>query len=452
MICRRQPSSHPADSRQPAQTTTAPTAAPNRPSGYGLPFWMAYVANLSVMVAIALLYRYADFVTLLGGTEFHLGWIVGVGAVGSLIMRVFLGTGIDRYGPRRIWLCSLVVFAVVCFAHTGISRYDGPAIYLLRIVFCLAIAGVFGSSMTFISGRVPPVRVAELVGMLGTSGFLGMVLGTQLGDLLCGTHDLERWQVDRMFLAAGLLGTCAAVFAALATRGLAPPRPRRRRPPMRWLLRRYQPGTVLLVGIATGAALGLPATFLRTYAAELGIARIGLFFAVYAATAITTRVLTRRLPQRLGLPPIILLGIATVAAGQLLFLPVRSELMFAVPAVVLGMAHAVLFPAVVGASTGTFPVRYRGLSMMVVLAMYDLGQLIGAPSAGAILHYSGSAGLPSYPTLFVATSAMLALVGVVYAATGRGKEPPRSPTAGPRRDRYVRADDEAAAAEVTTSA
>ena len=37
--------------------------------------------------------------------------------------------------------------------------------------------------MTFVSTRAPNDRVAELVGMLGTGGFIGSVVGTLLGDL-----------------------------------------------------------------------------------------------------------------------------------------------------------------------------------------------------------------------------------------------------------------------------
>jgi MFS family permease len=421
MISRLRPPAPPTASRQSAQT---PRSAGDGLDGqlqnsYGRPFWLAYVANLLVMVAFAVLYRYADFVTLLGGTEYHLGWIVGIGMVGSLLMRFLLGTGIDRHGPRLVWLASLVVFAAVCFAHLGVTRHDGVAIYLLRIIFCSAIAGVFGSSMTFISGRVPAVRIAEMIGMLGTSGFVGVVLGTVLGDLLCGSQELQRWQVDRMFIVAGLLGIVAVLFAALATHTIPPPRPRRKRPPLVWLLRRYQPGTVLLTAVAAGAALGLPTTFLRTYAAELDIPRLGFFFGIYAPVAIITRVLTRRWPARIGLPPMILLGLFTLALGQLLLLVVVAEWLFIVPGVVFGIAHAIIFPTVVGAGTHTFPGRYRGLGMMVVLSAFDLGTLIGSPAIGALLHYSQQLGLPSYPTTFVVMSAMLVLVGAVYAASCR---------------------------------
>ena len=85
------------------------------------------------MAAVAVLYRYADFVTLLGGTEFHLGWIVGVGMVGSLAMRMVLGSWIDRYGAGLLWLGSTLLFVVTCFAHLAVASHTGVAIYLLRI-------------------------------------------------------------------------------------------------------------------------------------------------------------------------------------------------------------------------------------------------------------------------------------------------------------------------------
>ena len=391
---------------------------PGRQSPYGLPFWRAYLANTAVMVAIALLYRYADFVTLLGGTELHLGWIVGVGMVGSLLMRLLLGTAIDRWGARLVWLSSLVVFSASCFGHLAVADYGGPAVYLLRIAYCSAVAGIMGAAMTFISGRAPVARMAEMIGMLGTSGFFGIVLGTQLGDLLLGTETIQRWQVDRMFLVAGTLGLCAVTFVWGATRH--EPRPkRRRRPPVLWILRRYFPGTVLLMGVATGIAVGLPTTFLRPYAAQLDISRIGLFFGVYAPTAILTRIVTRRLPERLGLAPMILVGSGTLIVGQLLLVLVGSEWTFVLPGVVFGIGHAILVPSVVAAGSSVFPTRHRGLGTTLILSMFDMGNLVGAPMAGAIVHFGGAAGLPGYPIMFVSVAAALGLVGVVYGLTGK---------------------------------
>ena len=94
---------------------------PEQVTAYGVPFWMAYVSATLLMTAVSLLYRFADFITSLGGTEFHLGCIVGVGMVGSLVTRLALGSWIDRYGSKVIWLSSTGLFAVTCFAHLFIA-------------------------------------------------------------------------------------------------------------------------------------------------------------------------------------------------------------------------------------------------------------------------------------------------------------------------------------------
>ncbi|MBN2476207.1 MAG: MFS transporter [Pirellulales bacterium] len=383
---------------------------------------MAYAANTLIMVAVSLLYRYADFVTLLGGTELHLGWIVGVGMVGSLAMRLALGASIDHYGPRAVWLGSLTLFAASCFAHLAVGTCNGPAIYLLRIAWCCAVAGIFGATMTFVSARASVERMAEMIGMLGTSGFLGMVLGTQLGDLLLGTETISWWQTRWMFVVAGLLACGAMLFVWLATRQLGRPvwQPR---PPLVRLLRRHLSARILLVGIAMGIGLSLPGTFLRTYSAELDIPRMGLFFGVYAPTAVVTRILTRRLPERFGTTPMILLGIGGLAASQLLLLAVRSEWQLVVPGISYGFSHAVLFPSVVAAGSSAFPLQHRGLATTLMLGTWDAGQLVGAPMAGAIVHYSGLIGLPSYPTMFVTMACLMGAIGVGYALTGRRRSP-----------------------------
>ena len=407
-----------------------PPVASRRRSAYGRPFWLAYAANLLVMVAISLLFRYADFVALLGGDELQLGWIVGIGMVGSLAVRAVLGTAIDRYGAQVVWVGSLMLFAATCFAHLTITSCHGPAIYLVRIGCCCSLAGVFGALMTFISGRASGARMAEMVGMVGTAGFLGQVLGTQLGDLLLGTDTIGPSQIRRMFLVAGGLGCCSAVFAWLATRGQTRPTPHPHpRPPLLQLLRQYHPGPVFLVGVAMGIGLGMPGTFLRTYTDELDIRRIGTFFGVYAATAIVTRVLTRRLPERLGTTPMILCGLGMLALSQFLLMLVRSEPWLVVPGVGYGIAHAVLFPSVVAAGSRAFPDRHRGLGTTVILATWDLGTLVGAPMIGGIHRGSTLLGLPPYPMVFVSLATLLTAVALFFLWTERRKRSPQLPVA-----------------------
>lgn len=394
---------------------------------FGRPFWYTYGANSCMMVAISLLFRYGDFIKLLGGTELELGWIVCAGMVGSLAMRLAQGVGIDTYGPRQVWLWSSTAFVLSCAGHLLVTHVHGPLVFALRILFQTSIAGFFGASITYISGRAPTARMAEVIGTLGTSGFVGMILGTSLGDWLLHGVRPTRTGVDRMFLAATALAAIAFVLSWLATRGHEP-RLKRRSASVWNVLRRYHPGWVLMVGVAMGVGLGLPGVFLSRYAASLDIANIGMFFGVYAPTAFVTRLSIRRLPEKLGIRRMILVGMAAVVLGMFSFLLVRVSWHLILPAVFIGVAHACLFPAVIAGGSGPFPSRYRGLGTTLMLATFDLGSLVGSPAVGEILHWSGYYGLPPYPTMFVCVGTGLAAIGGLYAwQTTRERKP------GPRR-------------------
>jgi MFS family permease len=382
-------------------------------SAYRGEFWFAYLANTSLMVTVSMLFRYSDFVELLGGTELQLGWIVGTGAVGSLLMRVVQGTSIDRQGPRSVWAFSLGLVIVMLLSHLAISRVDGPAIYLVRTAYHTGLAGAFGSSITYISRRVPIARTAEVIGTLGSSGFVGMVLGTQLGDLMCAGRQLARRDLDRLFVVAAALAAFSLCCALRATRGDIKPA-RRRRLPAVWLVRRYHPGRLLLMGLVMGAGLGMPGTFVRPYAASLGIGRIGLFFGTYAVTAFLVRLATRRLVQQIGVAGTIVTGMASLAGSMLLYLLVGTAWEFAVPAVATGVAHALLFPAVVAGGSLTFPARYRGLGTTLILGSFDLGNLIGMPLAGTVLSGAESLGWAAYPTMFCVMASGVGLTTAYY--------------------------------------
>jgi MFS family permease len=458
-------------------TKLSPAEQPRKagqPSAYDRPFWLAYVSNLLLASAAALLFRYADFVTLLGGSEFHLGWIVGVGMIGSFSIRLAAGSWIDHYGARPLWLCSGLLFVVTCFAHLAVASHTGVSIYLLRIAYCCALAGIGGASMTFVSMRTANGRLAEMVGMLGTGGFLGTVFGTLLGDFLFGSITISAAQVTEMFVAAGLLGLLSMPFAWAASRNeirlrIFPARPLGEGLMMRAgqgpgfrdqgsetsnlqisrspnqhnphpdplprgegttadepsplaLVRRYCPRIILLIGVTMGMGLGLPSTFLRTYATELGIPRIGLFFLVYALAAIAIRVPTRRWTERFGPRRIILAGMAGMTASIAIFPLVHTEWQLILPAIGYGCSHAILWPAVVAAVSVAFPPRNRGLATILLLAAWDLGLLVASPAAGVILRSSKAFNLPPYPTMFLSITGLLGAVGLWYALASRNTE------------------------------
>lgn len=404
----------------PAKKTLAPALSPQpaQPRKWGASFWFTYGSNTSMMAAVSLLYRYADFVLSLGGTELRLGLIVGLGMIGSLLMRAFQGAGVDRYGARRVWLGSCALFIASCLAHLALSTAHSPMISILRIVWQTSVAGFFGASISYVAGRRSTVDMAEAIGTLGTSGFIGTVLGTSLGDRLLGSGVAH----GAMFVLAAAIGAAALVFAWLATQAEQPPA-QRRRPPLRWLLRRYHPGPVLLMGVATGFGLGLPPIFLRPYALDLGIDVLGTFFYPYMFVAFVTRLAIRRLPALVGIRGMMLAGLSSMAVGILLFVPVREPWHLYGPALFMGIAHACMFPAVVAGGSTAFPARYRGLGTAVMLGMFDLGNVVGPPIFGVVWQMADWCGWPPFRTAFSSAAVLLVSVGAAFVWLARTPRP-----------------------------
>ncbi|MGI9518208.1 MAG: MFS transporter [Pirellulaceae bacterium] len=405
------------------------------PRLYDAVFFCTYFANVCMLTAFSLLFRFADFVESLGGDEWHLGWIVGLGTVGALLFRLVQGVAIDHFGAIMVWVLSLAGLIVSLLLHVGITDINSWEVYAIRFLMNLCVAGVFGSWLSFVTLRVPEYKVAEVIGVVGSSGFVGMALGPILGDWIFGTEDALDYQVDMMFyVAAGLIGG-SMLFAVAAGIGEA------RNPHsanlksragmsgfglagMRALLRRHHPGFLLVVAIVMGLTISLPGTFLRPFAQQQGVENIKVFFLVYNVVAFVSRLSFRRAPEVLGIRNTILLGLFFMALSMVLYPTADSAATLAIPAVAGGLAHSFLFPSVVAGGTAFFPRENRGLATSLILAMYDTGQLIGAPLVGISLTTARQFGLPDYPLTFFFAAFLIAITAVqlwVMYARGDGQ-------------------------------
>lgn len=411
--------------RRRARPAGGAQCGPPEPAAYGAVFWYTYAANLALILGASVMFRYADFVTLLGGTEWNLGLIAGVGMAGALSMRIYQCFGVDRTGPRLVWLLSLGAFTLAALGHLWVESIDGPMIFLLRILLTAGMAGAHGASMAYISLKAPYTRLAEMLGMVGSSGFIAMMIGPTIADWIFTGHAIDRTHTDRMFLYAALMGCVAIVCAVLATRGHVTRRGRHRVPVIA-LLKRYHPGPLLLVAVIMGLAVNFPQVFVRKYTESLGIAGIRNFFIAYAVTALIVRVLARQLPDRAGVRPTILWGLGFMSVGMLLYMVVTNQWWLIVPAIFSGVAHGFLFPAVVAGGSRALPVRYRMLGTTAMLVVLDFGNLIGQPIVGRIIEGSNNLGLPGYPVMFSTVAATLAGVAIYYGWVTRNL-PKREP-------------------------
>ncbi|MCG6155718.1 MFS transporter [Rubinisphaera margarita] len=389
------------------KTETAPSQ-PERDSGiYNGVFWGAYVANLILVSANALTFRFADLINMLGGTEQIAGTIVSVGTIGALFGRLFLGQLIDRYGVRPLWLACSMLYLAGIGLMIGVPSL-GVTMYLGRAFFAFGLGGMFACSMTHIQNQVPPHRRTEMIATLGSSGFLGMIIGSQLSDVILA------FTPDTMVRHWALFGSSASMALLYLILVFAITRNERFEvqtdsPSAIPLLRRYWPGWVVLVAMMIGMAFTCSSVFIARYATSLGLRGVGTYFTAYAISAFIVRIATRHTSKIYGRHRMIVAGMIGHAIGYTGLCYVTAEWHFALPAICSGFAHALLFPCVVSLGTEPFPKQFRGTGTTLVLCFIDLGGVLTAPLLGAIIDHVG------FQAMFM-TTAVAALVSTVHYA------------------------------------
>ena len=396
------------------------------PQPYDSGFALAYASNTCLMIAVSLLFRYADFVKLFGGGEFELGWITGVGTVGALSARIVFGIGIDRFGSKAIWLISMALYVASLIWHTQITTVFTAEVYVARMLLLCGLAGAFGASLTFISLSAPHGRAAEVIGMLGTSGFFGMAIGPWFGDLLF-RNGTGATAVANMFWLAVVFGSISLLLVIVIPHPKLDHAERKKklttgpRANLLTIVRQYHPGFLLCVAMAMGLGISLPGIFLRPYCFEANIDSLGYFFLFYNLFAFIARMMTRTLPDRMGHKYAILLGLVLSAISMPLYLTVTNEWLLILPALTAGVSHAFLFPSVIASGGLAFPKQNRGLATTLMLACFDCGVLIGAPLVGTILSAAAHWNLPKYQTMFLSVSAILLTTALIFFAAGSSR-------------------------------
>ena len=116
---------------------------------YGTTFWLAYLANSSLVMASALTFRFAELVHFLGGSESVVGLIVAAGTLVAVLLRFSISHVLDDYGTRRIWPICTLLFIVGCGLFVCATKI-GLMLLIARISFFVRLTGMLACSMTHI--------------------------------------------------------------------------------------------------------------------------------------------------------------------------------------------------------------------------------------------------------------------------------------------------------------
>jgi MFS family permease len=389
---------------------TAPSVSepPDKPlSGvYGRTFWLAYLANSALVMANALTFRFAELVHFLGGSESVVGDIVAWGTLVAVAVRLSISHVLDDYGTRRLWPICTILFIAGCAMFVA-ATHALWLLYVARIAYFVGLTGMFACSMTHIQNHVPADRRTEIIGNLGSSGFVGMILGSNLGDGILYAFTKPQIQFLILFGGAGLIGIFYLIVVLMLTRG-EELHSRPRSPIALRLMLRFWPGTVVLAAMTMGLGVTATQTFLTRFATSRNIEGIGLFFTGYAVSAFVFRLLVQNWSRTIGRHWMLVRGLIGHTVGHFLLATVTEGWQFILPSIVCGFGHALLFPAVVSLGSGAFPKECRGAGTAIILGFTDFGSLVYSPLLGRI------GDRYDFPALYYTSSGIALVTAIGY--------------------------------------
>ncbi|MGD2107953.1 MAG: MFS transporter [Phycisphaerae bacterium] len=384
-------------------------------------FFQVFGAVVLFMTGVALQFHFGQYVAFVGYGVDTLGQILSVSMIGTLLIRLQLGRWIDRFGCRPTWIVGAMVQAFCVGAMQIVTHVW--AIAALRSVSVMATAAVMTTVAVFAAQVAPAHRRAESIGTMGLAGFTGMIIGPTLGDWIFSgsTETITPYRV--FFTASAACSLLSALVIHLAVlpsaapiaveHGLGRAAPAQGGASRRRLIREHWPGAVLVVGVAFSMVFCLQISFLERLAEERGFKNIKVFFLVYAPTAMTLRILFRRVPEQFGRSRTVVAGLVLEAVGLCLLVGIGEEGQLVWPALLMGAGHCFIFPSMVDLAAERFPAQLRGTGTALILAAGDVGMLIGFAGLGELIDRRG------FDTALYALAITLVTAATFFAAARR---------------------------------
>ena len=345
------------------------------------------VANLLMSIAfyflIPTLPIYLEKV--LGVSRGYIGLVLAAYTIAALLIRPLTGMAVDRKGRKMIYLISFLLFSL--FFSVYVAATSLAIMLAIRIVhgFTWGISTTAGS--TVVVDIIPPARRGEGLGVFGLSMTIAMAIGPMFGLWLSASGDYPR-----LFIGASLLSLVGFLLILLVKYPhYTPPD----RPDGFWWKRLLEPTALpvslnyLFVMISYGGML----SFISIYAHEIGIAKPGFFFLVYAIGIFISRLFAGRFFDRHGPFWITVVGLIFLSAGFPILAFLKSYEGFFISSFILGLGSGIIMPTFQAMVNNLAGPKHRGAANSTLFTALDLGIGLGMigmglSSAGIGLTYS----------------------------------------------------------------
>ena len=344
---------------------------------FGPNFSKLFAAALLQELSFALLIHFPGYLSDLGATEGVIGLLYSASALVSLLFRPWLGRLLDLTHRRTVLLVTGVLNIVVVLALITTSSF-GPYLWMLFLAQRTFQVALFTTLITYGADSIPIERRTQGLAIYGLAGLIPISFAGYLGDIVIAASGFSQ-----LFLVAAVSNIVSWLIV-----WMLPLLPVRGRQPRRGFWQVFVQRNLMPLWFASFLFfLGIESlfTFLRTYVDNRQVGSVGLFFAVYGASAAITRIIGGSrydaLPHRI----LLVTSIAVFGSGLVLLALAQSVPVMILSAFVTGTAHGTAFPLMSSEVVNRARVSERGSAMSIFISIFDIALLFGAPLVGFMI-------------------------------------------------------------------
>lgn len=377
------------------------------------PFVQATVINFFFSLSLNGYVLLPLHIAAIGGTAVEIGLIMGLYPAVGIVFQPLLGPWVDAIGRRPFMLFGVSALIAGSLIATVVPTI--PWLALTRVLQGVGYSAFFVAMFSYVIDIVPLSLRGWAFGIFGASGFTSTAIAPLAAE----------W-IIRRFGFRSLFGLCAVLAAATAA-VVAQLREVRRPGTMPaprgavWVRGGFEDVFQLdmLVTVFFGFGSGTIFTFLPTFAEDLGVRTLSLFYTAYAVAAIAVRVFGGRMIDTRGRRAVIvpsmfiqavapaLLATIGMAVGRTSATPVLPVLFLA--GLLSGGAHGFLYPGLAALVVDRTPHHRRATVVGVFSAMFLVGQAGGAFTFGYVAHAVGYASMWGLATALLLLGSLFAL-------------------------------------------
>ncbi|HYL59813.1 MAG TPA: MFS transporter [Candidatus Acidoferrales bacterium] len=395
----------------------AASASAARKTVFGRGFWLLFWATFALNSSSNMFVLFPLYLVKLGAGAKMIGAVVGTFSLAALAARPGVGILLDRSGRQRTAMLLLALDVAVIGLYLTLGGLGLPMFAVRTIhgvVEGTARVALFAMVYEFlpVEGAGRAMSIFSLCGM-GSAG-----VGPVLGEWVIG-----RWGF------AGFFGV-AMTLIAIAASATALIHDDRRAVHAGGTAQTPQgPGYATLLGdralmplwIATvlfSLSISPRLSFVAPFAQQKGITDVAWYFVLYSVPAVLVRMFGARLMDDVGLERMVAPSLAVLGIGMALIAGAGKFQMLYVAALVGGLGHGYVYPALSALVIRRTHANSSGRSSSIYSSLYDIGMMAGPYGLGVVASLSG------YGPMFI-FSGVIALGGAAFFIVAEPDARPR---------------------------